>query len=131
MLVVVGGGCYGSYHARQVLKAMRVGRLPAQRLVVVDRDARCAAAAEFGGAPSEVAVTAEDWQDFLRRWLASDASPDDHVVPAPMTPHLLWNWLAAELGAAPEPPPDGLRPPYEQPGPSREPDTSATGVAWP
>ena len=43
MLVVIGGGQVGCYHTRQLLKALRAGRLPGERLLVVDRNHRCPA----------------------------------------------------------------------------------------
>lgn len=131
MLVVVGGGCYGCYHAGQLLKAVRAGRLPGQRVVVVDRSAACRAASEFAGL-AEVSVVAADWLAFLGSWLASgDAGPDDQVVPAPLTPHLLWEWLAGELGAERVPPPSGWGLPYEASGRAGEVYLSAAGWTCP
>ena len=34
MIVVIGGGQVGTYHARQLLKAVRSGRLAGERLLV-------------------------------------------------------------------------------------------------
>jgi hypothetical protein len=131
MLVVVGGGCWGSYHARQLLKAVRAGRLPGQRLVVVDRSFRCAAAAEFADEP-EVSVVTADWLAFLRSWLAGvGVSEDDQVIPAPLAPHLLWEWLAGELGAERVAAPGGWRLPFEAPGRSGERYLSAAGWTCP
>ena len=127
MLVVVGGGCYGSYHTRQLVKALRAARLPDQRVLVVDHDQECRAASEFEGA-AEVTLLTADWGQFLRGWLADEARPEDHVIPAPLAPHLLWEWLAAELGAERLPPPVGWRLPYEQPGRAGELYLSA--AAW-
>ena len=129
MLAVVGGGWFGSYHARQILKGIRAGRLPVQGLLVVDRDPACRAAGEFGEAP-EVSLVRADWLDFLRGWLPG-ASADDSVVPAPLAPHLLWEWLAGELGAERIDPPRGWRLPYEQPGPGKELFLSAAGWTCP
>ncbi|HTK46432.1 MAG TPA: hypothetical protein VL328_00460, partial [Gemmatimonadaceae bacterium] len=42
VVVVVGGGCYGSYYVRQLARAARAGAARWERLVVVDRDAACA-----------------------------------------------------------------------------------------
>ena len=130
MLVVVGGGCYGSYHARQLLKAVRAGRLPGQRLVVLDHSAGCTAAGEFADAP-EVSVVTADWLAFLRSWLADGGEPDDHVIPAPLAPHLLWEWLAGEVGARLVPAPGGWRLPYEAPGRAGERYLSAAGWTCP
>lgn len=126
MVAVVGGGYFGSYHARQLLKAVRAGRLPAERLVVVDRDSGCAAATEFAAA-TEVVLVGADWLAFLREWLPT-AGPSDQLVPAPLAPHLLWEWLAGELNAVRLAPPRDWRLPYEKPGPAGELYLSA--AAW-
>jgi hypothetical protein len=132
MLVVVGGGCYGSYHARQLLKAVRAGGLPGHRLVVVDRSRGCAASREFRGAP-EVSIVTADWLVFLRQWLSAGASPasDDRLIPAPLAPHLLWEWLAGELGAERMAAPGGWGLPYEVAGRSGERYVSAAGWTCP
>ncbi len=118
MLAVIGGGRHGTYHARQLLKAVRRGGLPGHGVLVVDRDPGCRAGRELAGAV-EVSLVIADWLDFLRRWLPA-ARPEDHVVPAPLAPHLLWQWLAGELDAAPAEPPRGWRLPYERAGPAGE-----------
>src|SRR5262245_33904403 len=100
MLAVIGGGWFGTYHARQLLKAVRSGRLAGHRVMVVDRDPGCRAASELAGAGTAALLVAAEWQDFLSEWLPG-AGPEDHVVPAPLAPHLLWGWLAGELGAEP------------------------------
>lgn len=129
MLVVIGGGCFGSYHACQLLKAVRAGRLPGERLLVVDRDAGCQAARELSAA-EEVAFAASDWLDFLRDWLPL-AGPEDHVVPAPLAPHLLWEWLGGELDAERVDPPRGWQLPYERAGSGGELFLSAAGWRCP
>ena len=126
MIAVIGGGYSGSYHARQLLKAVTSGRLAAGGLLVVDRDADCAARHEFAGAGPVSFMTA-DWLDFLRGWLRA-ASDSDFLIPAPLAPHLLWEWLAFELGATRLDPPRGWGLPYEQPGPGQELYLSA--AAW-
>src|SRR5256885_369782 len=40
-IVVVGGGCYGSYYVRQLGRAAAAGAADWDQLVVVDRDAAC------------------------------------------------------------------------------------------
>jgi hypothetical protein len=92
-LIVIGGGCYGCYHTRQLLKAQRRGKIAARRLLVVDRSARCRALAEFADEPL-VEVVRADWGEFLRAHLAGlDPDSDDRIVPAPFAPHLLLDWL--------------------------------------
>ena len=111
MIAVIGGGQVGTYHARQLLKAVRSGRLAGERLLLVDRDASCQAFRELGGQPEVLTETA-DWSRFLREWLPR-ASAGDQLVPTPWAPHLLSEWLTGALGARPAAPPRGWRLPYE------------------
>src|SRR5476651_1841585 len=100
-IVVVGGGCYGCYYVRQLLRAHRAGALAWDRLVVVDRDASCRVA---GLAPEERPPTLElaigDWREWLGRYLSAAADDDrarpwaDAIVPSPLMPHLMADWLA-------------------------------------
>jgi len=111
VIAVIGGGQVGTYHARQLLKGVRSGRLAGERLLLVDRDARCRAFRELGGQPEVVTETA-DWSQFLREWLPR-ASDGDQLVPTPWAPHLLSEWLAGAVGARSTAPPRGWRLPYE------------------
>ena len=111
MIAVIGGGQVGTYHARQLLKAIRSGRLGGERLLVVDRDGGCQAFRELAGAV-EVSAVRADWEEFLREWLA-EAAEADAVVPPPWAPHLLAGWLGRQVGAVEEPPPRSWRLPYE------------------
>jgi hypothetical protein len=122
-LVVIGGGHIGSYHARQLLKAVRRGDVSG-RVKVVDRDEGCVA---FTQMRDEIEPVVSDWLQFMLGWLGSTAD-GDHLVPAPVAPHLTWEWLAAELGASPADPPSGWGLPYEQPGRAGELFLSA--AAW-
>jgi len=88
-IVVVGGGCYGSYYVRQLLRARSARALDYERVVVVDRDPACAVATQ-GGAECVVA----EWTDFFREYLAAlPADTRDAIVPSPLMPHLLYEWL--------------------------------------
>jgi len=111
VIAVIGGGQVGTYHARQLLKGVHSGRLAGERLLLVDRDARCRAFRELGGQPEVLTETA-DWSQFLREWLPR-ASDDDQLVPTPWAPHLLCEWLAGVVGARSTAPPRGWRLPYE------------------
>lgn len=110
MVVVVGGGQIGTYHARQLRRAVLAGEVGGP-VVVVDRDPTCLAAQAFAGDPL-VRLQVADWTDGLASWLAR-ADAGDHLVPAPFQPHLLWSWLAAEAGLSPAPAPAGWALPYE------------------
>lgn len=98
-LIVIGGGCYGCYHTRQLLKAQHRGKIAARRILVVDRNPACRALSEFADEPL-VEVTRTEWADFLLAHLAT-ATPEsgDQLVPAPFAPHLLFDWLVAALRA--------------------------------
>jgi hypothetical protein len=100
-IIVVGGGCYASYYVRQLRRAVRAGALEAQRIVVVDRDANCAVAREMASsAPDElrVDVITQDWSRFFADYLSSAVEAparhrDDAIVPSPLMPHLMGEWL--------------------------------------
>lgn len=97
-IVVVGGGCYGSYYVRQLGRARRAGALHWQRLIVVDRDPGCRVAIEPQPHALEVVVGA--WDEFFATYLADavaqgESSALDAVVPSPLMPHLLFDWLVS------------------------------------
>jgi hypothetical protein len=96
-VVVIGGGCYGSWYTGQLARAIERGALELQRVTVVDRDPACRVALErarYAALPLEVATAA--WHEWLGAWLggrnAGDATADA-LVPSPLMPHLLLDWL--------------------------------------
>ncbi len=95
-VVIIGGGCYGSFYAGQLEAACSKGRLEVRRVLVVDRDPGCRAARELAPFPGREIVAAE-WDGFLREFLEADppasGEPDDAVVPSPLMPHLMAGWL--------------------------------------
>ncbi|MCX6022104.1 MAG: hypothetical protein NTZ05_10325 [Chloroflexi bacterium] len=98
-LIVIGGGHFGSFHARQLHKAMRRGKIPVQPIIIVDRDPDCAATREFAGADG-IAFAFSDWHAYLcARFPDGDTNGEDHIVPAPFAPHLMYDWLAAAVTA--------------------------------
>ncbi len=131
-ITVVGGGCYGGYYVRQVRRAVAAGALRCAGVTVVDRNPACPVARENGGGDSLVRVEIADWRAYFARYLTSArGAPDaanDAIVPSPLMPHLLRDWLVdaararwpdrdvrvAPLAAAPPVPweraaPDGTR----------------------
>jgi hypothetical protein len=101
-IVIVGGGCYGSYYVRQLGRAARAGALTAEHVLVVDRDPKCRVSSELGGADTaNVEVVVAEWSAFFDSYLdaaaastartASDAP--DAIVPSPLMPHLMYEWL--------------------------------------
>lgn len=99
-IVLIGGGCYGSWYAQQLTRATEHGALCADEIVVVDRDPNCLAATRlatgaFRKAPLRLEVAT--WVDYLAQWLAS-GTPSlqrDAMVPSPLMPHLCLDWLVA------------------------------------
>lgn len=99
-IVVIGGGCYGSWYTQQLTRAVQRGALRVEDIVVVDRDPECLVAtrlrqAAYHGAPVRVVVST--WDDYLATWLAagSEALRHDAMVPSPLMPHLCLDWLMA------------------------------------
>src|SRR3989449_590629 len=98
-VAVVGGGCYGTFYAGQLAKAKERGKARFRRVVVVDRDPACRARLELGETPDRVFV-ARDWDDYFAELLGGAApaavgEPQDYIVPSPLMPHLMFQWLVA------------------------------------
>jgi hypothetical protein len=100
-IVVVGGGCYGSYYVRQLRRARDAGAIRWERLVVVDRDGGCAVSSDADG----VTLVVRDWTLFFNEYLAAaaargaDAVRADAIVPSPLMPHLMSHWLVSRARA--------------------------------
>jgi hypothetical protein len=111
--VVIGGAEIGAAAVRQLLRARQAGRLKTERIVVVDRDPHCRAAA-FS---PPVHVEAAEWAAWLDEHLEG-LEPDAHLVPYHWAPHLFRDWMTSSLRTRglDVSPGDGLRPrglPYE------------------
>jgi hypothetical protein len=112
-VVVIGGGCYGSWYTRQLARAVQRGAASFGRVTVVDREARCRVAGErplLAALPLELVVA--DWGEYLREWLgagrraggdpgagAGTDAEAEMLVPSPLMPHLLLEWLEARARA--------------------------------
>jgi hypothetical protein len=102
-VVVVGGGCYGSYYVRQLARAVKAEALAYDRLLVVDRDAGCRVASELdrtsrerGELAPEPEVVVSEWTDFFRAYFdeaSRTGASTDVIVPSPLMPHLMYQWL--------------------------------------
>ena len=97
-IVVIGGGCYGSWYTQQLSRAFARGALECGEVVVVDRNAQPpakqrAARGEFGALP--LRFVQSSWNDFVASWFAEGESAvaEDALVPSPLMPHLLLDWL--------------------------------------
>jgi len=90
-VVVIGGGCYGSYYVRQLARARRAGKIRVDRITVVDRNAGCAVAND-AVLRAECELVVSEWDEFLRGFLPRSHT-SDAIVPSPLMPHLLYDWL--------------------------------------
>jgi hypothetical protein len=93
-VIIVGGGCYGTFYARQLDQARAKGKATYRSVVVVDRDPACKMVGELGEAPDRRLVVS-DWDPFFDQYLSGTAEPgeDDVIVPSPFMPHLMFQWL--------------------------------------
>jgi hypothetical protein len=112
-IVVVGGGCYGSYYVTQLLRARAAGAITVERIVAVDRDPACRVSTMR--ADPIVSLRIAEWTPFFDEYLAAAveakvetavettapaldvtthvAAPRDAIVPSPLMPHLMYEWL--------------------------------------
>jgi len=67
-VVVIGGGCYGTFYATQLAKAKAKGKADLRNVIIVDRDPRCRARLELPDAPDRMFVASE-WSAFFDRFL--------------------------------------------------------------
>jgi hypothetical protein len=95
-IVVVGGGCYGTYYVRQLLRARDARALSFDRVLVVDRNEDCQVASTAGG-ESSVTIVKREWEPFFDEYLSAGAregsAEADAIVPSPLMPHLMFDWL--------------------------------------
>lgn len=96
--MVVGGGCFGAHHVRHLEKGRKRGRISADaRIIMVDHNERPSSldAPEVGGNPHLTHVRS-DWLDYMKaNW---DRLPSHtQIVPAPVAPHLAFEWLVWSL----------------------------------
>ena len=98
-VAIVGGGCYGTFYAGQLIQARQRGKAEYRRLLVIDRDPDCRFGRELGAGDDRELVV-EDWDRFFDRWLArDDDGAGDAIVPSPLMPHLLFAWLSRRARA--------------------------------
>lgn len=112
-IVVVGGGCYGSFYAGQLTAARDRGAIRYRRVLVVDRNPHCAVAAMVPDDMRELRLA--EWDDFFDTWLGGDAGDGDAIVPSPLMPHLMFEWLERRARAR-WPERDVTRIPLDTPG---------------
>ena len=94
-IIVVGGGCYGTFYAGQLAKAAERGKVVYDAVTIVDRDSGCQASRDLGRGGGRRFAVAEWAAYFDERLAGSAGSPDapDAIVPSPLMPHLMFEWV--------------------------------------
>jgi hypothetical protein len=99
-VVIVGGGCYGTFYAGQLERARERRKAAYRRLLIVDRNPGCQFGREMGEGPHRRLVV-QDWGEFFDSYLRdtvgpSPGEPGDTIVPSPLMPHLMYQWLVRQ-----------------------------------
>jgi hypothetical protein len=98
-IVIVGGGCYGSYYVQQLGRALLAGAVEWERVVVVDGDPHCRIASSMHELSlPHLALETAEWSEYFGAYLTSAVSAPaaherDAIVPSPLMPHLMAGWL--------------------------------------
>jgi len=100
-IVIVGGGCYGTYYLTQLRRARAAGAIAFERLVVVDRDPACQAAARLAASSDPaIEVIISEWTPFFDDYFAAASiESSDAIVPSPLMPHLMYEWIVRRAHA--------------------------------
>ncbi len=100
-VVVIGGGCYGSWYTQQLARAYERGALLCKEIVVVDHNEspsakRSALSGSYGELP--LSFVRAEWHEYVGSWLklGEEALRNDAMVPSPLMPHLLLDWLISQ-----------------------------------
>ena len=102
-VIEVGGGCYGTFYATQLAKAKEKGKARFRKVILVDRDPACRARRELGEAPDREFVE-RGWTEYFDAFLGSSErnaldAPQDYIVPSPLMPHLMFEWVVRRARA--------------------------------
>lgn len=93
--VVFGGGCYGTFYGKQLLRARASGSHAVDEIRIVDHDPDCRAGRELGPG---VELEIRNWDSYLDQALPEIAE-DVQLVTPPFTPHLALAWMLRRLRA--------------------------------
>lgn len=97
---ICGGGCYGTFYLRQLDRARERGALDVDEIIVVDRDPQCQAAERIRET-TDARIIVADWSEFGAQVFSNqDLWRGDAWVPAPIAPHIGYEWIAARLRTA-------------------------------
>ena len=92
--LILGGGCYGSFYTRQLLRGAE--RIGLGKIDVVDINPRCQVMQEFGKHP-HIRYHFQDWKEFLLSYFDEQLKSyqrgefiTDHYAPPCLAPHILF-----------------------------------------
>ena len=91
--MVIGGPEIHAGYVRRLFKAEAAGKITFGRIVVIDRDPSSAVSAMVG---ERVGLVVATWNDWLFANLQHSRA-GDHLVPYHWAPHVLLDWLMADL----------------------------------
>ncbi|MEO8295859.1 MAG: hypothetical protein ABI613_10130, partial [Gemmatimonadota bacterium] len=103
-IVIIGGGCYGTFYARQLEHARAREKVRYRRILLVDRNPSCQVTRDLPLDPARHLVVAA-WSDFLDSYFAGamknpgSLDAEDVIVPSPLMPHLMYEWLVQRARA--------------------------------
>jgi hypothetical protein len=102
-VVIVGGGCYGTFYAGQLERARERGKAEYRQLLIVDRDPGCQFSREMGDDGTRHLIV-QEWGPFFDDYLSQPTSllpgePGNTIVPSPLMPHLMYQWLVGRARA--------------------------------
>jgi hypothetical protein len=100
-VIIIGGGCFGTFYTRQLLTARSEGKIAFESLNIIDKNKDCQMTREIQD--PEAQVSAMDWKAYLRGYAAQYFDqPDlkfreDIFIPSHWAPHLLWDMLIVHI----------------------------------
>lgn len=97
--LIIGGGCYGSFYTRQLLRG--AGHIHFEKIHVVDHDPKCRVFSEYRDASLEIkeklVFHTQDWKEFLKDYLdhlivrfQKGEVLQDQYAPPCLAPHILY-----------------------------------------
>jgi hypothetical protein len=82
---------------RQLLRGRAAGSISWQEISIVDRAPDCAASSTPEIAQGDIQLVTAEWAEFFEHYLGELAKrgslPKDGIVPSPLMPHLMYDWL--------------------------------------
>ncbi len=94
--IIVGGGWYGSFYTRQLLRA--TSKIKFEKLHIVDHNPDCQVVQEFGYSQERIVYHFQDWKEYFSNYFEDLLSKhrrgeksDDHYVPPCIAPHIIFD----------------------------------------